>query len=131
MRRQLPAVNEHLPSSSAKPITNYAQLSDDELLVSMMAAVKGSGTTSPFTNRYDMPDDELVTLMRAASIHASKQAMAGMSEGPEERALARKASPPVAVAVKQSRVSEGPREGDKIALYQRAAASGSPQDQCW
>ncbi len=129
MRRQLPAVAKH---GSPMPSELYPRMTDEELLARMATAVIGSGKASPGCEQAS--DHELVDLMRAASKRAT---MAGIVDGFEgldggKAAIRNPSAPsPLKIAAKLPKRAESALQDDKLTLYQRAAASGSAEDQCW
>ena len=132
MRRQLPAVAKH---GSPMPSELYPRMSDKELLARMATAVIGSGKASLENGCEQASDNELFDLMRAASKRAT---MAGIVvDGFEEldvgkAAIRNPSAPsPLKIAAKLPKRAESALQDDKLTLYQRAAASGSAEDQCW
>lgn len=129
MRRQLPAVAKH---GSPMPSELYPRMTDEELLARMATAVIGSGKASLGCEQAS--DHELVELMRAASKRAT---MAGIVDGFEgldggKAAIRNPSAPsPLKIAAKLPKRAESALQDDKLTLYQRAAASGSAEDQCW
>jgi hypothetical protein len=132
MRRQLPAVAKH---GSPMPSELYPRITDEELLARMATAVIGSGKASlgcEQASDHELVD--LIDLMRAASKRAT---MAGIVDGFEEldggkAAIRNPSAPsPLKIAAKLPKRAESALQDDKLTLYQRAAASGSAEDQCW
>ena len=115
------------------PSELYPRMSDAELLARMVTAVIGSGKASE-NGCEQASDNELVDLMRAASKRAT---MAGIVDGFEELdggkpAIRNPIAPsPLKIAAKLPKRAESALQDDKLTLYQRAAASGSAEDQCW
>ena len=115
------------------PSELYPRMSEGELLARMATAVIGSGKASE-NGCEQVSDHELVDLMRAASKRAT---MAGIVDSFEEldggkAAIRNPSAPsPLKIAAKLPKRAESALQDDKLTLYQRAAASGSAEDQCW